>query len=110
MKYLGKGVLRYAKKEYGYGADLPEGIDKKVLDKMIRNGLVGDVPEKIKPGKMLDDALSENARLLKLVDTLEEDKKILSGKVDAMEKNSDDREALEKEVSKLKKKLEKAGA
>ncbi len=128
MKYLGKGVLRYAKKEYGYGADLPKGIDEKVLMKLAKNGLIGDLPEKIKPGKMLDDAMAENAKLSKLVemhetesesllkqvgDLLEENKQLLldiQNVNGSCSKNIDEIDLLKKEISKLKKKAEKVGA
>lgn len=110
MKWLGKGVLRYAQKDILPGDDIPEGIDKEVLDKLIKKGFVGEIPEVIKPGQRLKDAMAENAKLLKQVEILETEKKVLIEKVDVMEKDAGDFAVLEKEIADLKKKLKKAGA
>jgi hypothetical protein len=108
MKWLDKkGVLSFNKKEYAYGDDLPEDINKDLLARLKKNGQVGDIFEKIEPGKAHKDTMDENTRLKSLIETLEVEKNILTEKVDVMEKDAGDFAALEKEVAKLKK---KAGA
>lgn len=105
MQWIGDGVFSHEGKDYGYGDELPENINKKTLKRLEKLGCVGDIPKAIKPVNVdlqaketeIEQLKEEQLGLLRANDELQKDH-------DALKTSNDE---LQKKLEKLEKKLKK---